>query len=69
MYPPQGYALLRHRTASGLASRSHDANVVPIVAGGNKSSKIVKGANSKVCPGAPHGLTATMQDQFNNWHS
>jgi hypothetical protein len=30
----------------------------------NKSSKIVKGAEYKVYPGAPHGLTSTLKDQF-----
>ena len=38
---------------------------VTIVASGMKSSKIVKDAQFKIYPGAPHGLTATMQDQFN----
>jgi non-heme chloroperoxidase len=30
-----------------------------------KSSKIVKGAQLKVYPGAPHGLTSTLKDKFN----
>jgi non-heme chloroperoxidase len=38
---------------------------VPIVASAAKSSKIVKNAQLKVYPGAPHGLTATMADRFN----
>jgi non-heme chloroperoxidase len=34
------------------------------VASAQKSSKIVKGAQLKVYPGAPHGLTSTLKDQF-----
>jgi non-heme chloroperoxidase len=48
-----------------LIIHGDDDQIVPIVASANKSSKIVKGAQLKVYPGAPHGLTATMQDQFN----
>lgn len=33
-----------------------DDQIVPIVAAGDKSSKLVKGAVYKVYPGAPHGL-------------
>jgi len=48
-----------------LIIHGDDDQIVPIVAAANKSSKIVKDAQLKVYPGAPHGLTATMQDQFN----
>ena len=48
-----------------LIIHGDDDQIVPIVASANKSSKIVKGAQLKVYPGAPHGLTATMQDKFN----
>jgi non-heme chloroperoxidase len=42
-----------------------DDQIVPIGAASLLASKIVKGAVLKVYPGAPHGLTATLRDQFN----
>jgi non-heme chloroperoxidase len=39
--------------------------IVPIVAAGLKSAKIVKGATLKVIPGAPHGMCTTLKDQIN----
>jgi non-heme chloroperoxidase len=42
-----------------------DDQIVPIGAAALIASKIVKGAQLKVYPGAPHGLTATHRDQFN----
>jgi non-heme chloroperoxidase len=39
--------------------------IVPIAAAGLKSAKIVKGAQLKVYPGAPHGLAETLADTFN----
>ena len=42
-----------------------DDQIVPIGAAALKSSKIVKNAQLKVYPGAPHGLTSTLQDEFN----
>lgn len=42
-----------------------DDQIVPIGAAALLASKIVKGAQLKVYPGAPHGLTATLRDQFN----
>jgi non-heme chloroperoxidase len=39
--------------------------IVPIVAGGLLSSKIVKGATLKVYPGAPHGMCSTLKDEIN----
>jgi non-heme chloroperoxidase len=47
-----------------LIIHGDDDQIVPIVASAMKSSKIVKGAQLKVYPGAPHGLTSTMKDQF-----
>jgi non-heme chloroperoxidase len=38
---------------------------VPIRASGLMSSKIVKGATSKIYPGAPHGLCSTLKHQVN----
>ncbi|TCV94863.1 non-heme chloroperoxidase [Luteibacter rhizovicinus] len=48
-----------------LIVHGDDDQIVPIVAAAMKSSKIVKNATLKVYPGAPHGLTSTHQDQFN----
>jgi non-heme chloroperoxidase len=39
--------------------------IVPIVASGLLSSKIIKGATLKVIPGAPHGMCSTLKDQIN----
>ena len=39
--------------------------IVPFVAAGALSSKIVKGAILKVVPGAPHGLCTTLKDMVN----
>jgi non-heme chloroperoxidase len=47
-----------------LIIHGDDDQIVPIVASALKSSKIVKGAQLKVYPGAPHGLTSTLKDKF-----
>jgi non-heme chloroperoxidase len=38
---------------------------VPVKASAKKSAKLIKGAKEIYYPGAPHGLTATLQDQVN----
>ena len=38
---------------------------MPIVAAGEKSSKLVKNATYKVYPGAPHGLSGAHEQEFN----
>lgn len=48
-----------------LIVHGDDDQIVPIVAAGLKSAKLVKDATLKVYPGAPHGLFATHQDEFN----
>jgi non-heme chloroperoxidase len=48
-----------------LIIHGDDDQIVPIGASAMESSKIVKGAELKVYPGAPHGLTSTLKDQFN----
>jgi non-heme chloroperoxidase len=48
-----------------LIIHGDDDQIVPIGASAMKSSKIVKGAQLKVYPGAPHGLTSTLKGQFN----
>lgn len=42
-----------------------DDQFVPVNDTAVLTSKIVKGATLKIYPGAPHGLTATHKDQFN----
>jgi non-heme chloroperoxidase len=48
-----------------LIIHGDDDQIVPIGDAAMKSSKIVKGAELKIYPGAPHGLTVTHKDQFN----
>lgn len=50
-----------------LIVHGDDDQIVPIVAAGDKSSKLVKGAIYKVYPGAPHGLAMVPKfaEQFN----
>jgi non-heme chloroperoxidase len=48
-----------------LIVHGDDDQIVPIVAAGNLSSKIVKGSVYKVYQGAPHGLATTHKDKLN----
>lgn len=48
-----------------LIIQGDDDQIVPIVASGQKSSKLIPDNTFKVYPGAPHGLFATHQDEFN----
>ncbi len=48
-----------------LILHGEDDQIVPIGITAMRSSKLVKNATLKVYPGAPHGLTATHQAQFN----
>ena len=48
-----------------LVLHGDDDQIVPNVASGLLSSKIVKGATLKVYPGAPHGMCSTLKDQIN----
>ncbi len=50
---------------STLILHGDDDQIVPIVAAGNLSSKLVKGAIFKVYPGAPHGMCSTLKDKIN----
>ena len=47
-----------------LIMHAGDDQVVP-VNHAERSAKLIKGAKVQIYPGAPHGLTATMQDQIN----
>ncbi len=49
-----------------LVIHGDDDQIVPIDDAGRLSAKIVKHATLKVYPGAPHGLTATHQEQVNH---
>ena len=48
-----------------LIIHGEDDQIVPIGASARQSVKLVPGATLKVYPGAPHGLTMTLADQFN----
>ncbi|HXM63054.1 MAG TPA: alpha/beta hydrolase [Terriglobales bacterium] len=48
-----------------LILHGDDDQIVPIVAAGLLSSKIVKGATLKVYPGYPHGMCTTHKDVIN----
>ena len=48
-----------------LIIHGDDDQIVPIGAAAMLSSKLVKGSELKVYPGAPHGLTSTHKDQIN----
>jgi len=48
-----------------LILHGDDDQIVPIVAAGLLSSKLVKGATLKVYPGFPHGMCSTQKDQIN----
>lgn len=48
-----------------LILHGDDDQIVPIVAAGLLSAKIVKGAQLKVYPGFPHGMCQTHKDQIN----
>lgn len=48
-----------------LVLHGDDDQIVPIAPTALRSSKLVKDATLKVYPRAPHGLTATHQEQFN----
>src|SRR6266702_424586 len=48
-----------------LILHGDDDQIVPIAAAGMLSSKIVKGAEFKIYPGAPHGMCSTLKDEIN----
>ncbi|MDP9920699.1 non-heme chloroperoxidase [Variovorax boronicumulans] len=48
-----------------LIMHGEDDQIVPIHDSAKKSVQLVKGAKAIYYPGAPHGLTATMQDKIN----
>jgi len=48
-----------------LFIHGEDDQIVPIGISARKASRIVQGARELYYPGAPHGLTATLQDKVN----
>src|SRR5262250_2368542 len=48
-----------------LVMHGEDDQIVPVKGAAKKSAKLIKGAKEIYYPGAPHGLTATHQDQVN----
>jgi non-heme chloroperoxidase len=48
-----------------LVLHGEDDQIVPVKDSAKKSAKLIKGAEEIYFPGAPHGLTATHQDQVN----
>jgi len=48
-----------------LVLHGEDDQIVPVKDSAKKSARIIKGAQEIYYPGAPHGLTATHQDQVN----
>lgn len=48
-----------------LVMHGEDDQIVPIKDSAKKSARLIEGAKEIYYPGAPHGLTATLQDQVN----
>ncbi|MER8764800.1 alpha/beta hydrolase [Mesorhizobium sp. M0166] len=48
-----------------LVLHGEDDQIVPVEDSARKSAKLIKGAKNIYYPGAPHGITATHQDQIN----
>jgi non-heme chloroperoxidase len=49
-----------------LVMHGEDDQIVPVKDSAKKSAKLIKDAKEIYYPGAPHGLTATHQDQVNS---
>jgi len=48
-----------------LVLHGEDDQIVPVKDSAKKSARLIKGAKEIYYPGAPHGITATHQDQIN----
>ena len=48
-----------------LVMHGEDDQIVPVKDAAKKSARLIKGSKEIYYPGAPHGLTATLQDQVN----
>jgi non-heme chloroperoxidase len=56
---------LKKIDAPTLVMHGEDDQIVPVKDSAVKTTKLIKGAKEIYYPGAPHGLTATLQDQVN----
>jgi non-heme chloroperoxidase len=56
---------LRKFDVPTLVMHGDDDQIVPVKDHAEKSARLIKDAQLRVYPGAPHGLTATHQDQIN----
>jgi non-heme chloroperoxidase len=56
---------LRQIEVPVLVLHGEDDQIVPVDDSARKSARLIKGAKDIYYPGAPHGLTATHQDQVN----
>lgn len=56
---------LRKIDVPTLVLHGEDDQIVPVNDSARKSARLIKGAKDIYYPGAPHGLTATHQDQVN----
>ena len=56
---------LKKFDVSTLVLHGEDDQIVPVKDSAHKSAKLIKGAKEIYYPGAPHGITATHQDQVN----
>ena len=48
-----------------LVMHGEDDQIVPVKDAAKKSARLIRGAKEIYYPGAPHGMTATLQDQVN----
>jgi non-heme chloroperoxidase len=49
-----------------LVLHGEDDQIVPVADSARKSARLIRGAKDIYYPGAPHGITATHQDQVNS---
>jgi non-heme chloroperoxidase len=56
---------LKRFDVPSLVLHGEDDQIVPVKDSAKKSARLIKGAKEIYYPGAPHGLTATHQDQVN----
>ena len=48
-----------------LIMHGEDDQIVPVKISSKKSARLIKGAKEIYYPGAPHGMTATLQARIN----
>ena len=49
-----------------LILHGNDDQIVPLIATGMLTAKLIRGAQLKVYEGAPHGMCSTLKDQINS---